>query len=99
MSAVPQVVAPPQPQVAPAPPPPVKISPPKRSRWWWLIAVLVGAVVAIAVYRAKTSEAVRPAPALAIRTATVQVGNVERTTRVAGQTAAIDFSTVMAPSL
>jgi len=36
---------------------------------------------------------------LAVRTALVQVGNVERATRVAGQTTAIDFSTVMAPSL
>ena len=98
MSAVSQPVTHPQPQIAPPSPVPVQ-SPPKRRRWPWLIAALVLALVAYAIYRAKTSAPKQPVPVVAVRTAVVEVGNLVRTTRIAGQTSAINFANVTAPTL
>jgi len=73
--------------------------PPGRGRLGMvLVALGLGAGAAYWYAQARQSEA-PTATAVAIRTATVQKGKVERTLRLTGVTAALNYSSLIAPSL
>jgi HlyD family secretion protein len=88
----PEIVAPPQKPAKPSSGRPIRK---------WLLLVLVVIVVAGTMYWRKTAEqtATQTAAFASIRTAKVTSGPLERWTRIGGQTAAIDFVNVTAPSL
>jgi HlyD family secretion protein len=98
MSAAPHTVPAPvkhQPTLAPKPVP----QPPSGGLpWKWLILLAIAGVAAFFGYRAATKPA-PVAPIVATRTAKVAVGNIARTIRVSGQTAAIDFANITAPAM
>ncbi len=100
MSAVSQHVTQPQPQIVPpsAPPAPAHRPPTRSNKRWWIAGLLVALIAAVAIYRTQVSQASKPV-AVAVKTATVELGNLDSAIRVAGQTAAIDFSNVTAPTL
>ena len=98
MSAASQHVTQPQPQIVPPPAPPAPAHSNRGSNRKWLILGILAIVLgAAALYRSQTSQ---PAtPIATAKTATVTAGNLEKTIRVAGQTTAIDFANVTAPTL
>lgn len=84
---------------SPGPQPVLPERPPRRGRWGMvLVALGVGAGAAYWYWQARQPEA-PTATAVAIRTATVQKGKVERTLRLTGVTAALNYSSLIAPSL
>ena len=98
MSAAPHTVPAPvkhQPVLAPKPVP----QPPSSGfPWKWLVLLAIAGVAAYFGYHAAT----KPAPVatiVATKTAKVVIGNVARTIRVGGQTAAIDFANITAPAM
>lgn len=94
------VTQPQQPQIVAPPPAPVKPSKRNRGGLWLLLVLLLVGIGGFAVYQARTkSEAAKNASVVATKTAVVQAGSLDRTLRVTGQTAAVDFSTIIAPSL
>ncbi|MBC8167608.1 MAG: efflux RND transporter periplasmic adaptor subunit [Bryobacteraceae bacterium] len=85
----------PSPVTTPARPPETK-----SRRWiiWLILAILV--VGAIAVWQAdRTKTPAPPTSTVAFRTATATSGSVERVVRVAGQTSAVQFSSITAPMM
>lgn len=84
-----------QPTLAPKP---VPAPPSSGNPWKWWILLAIAGVAAYFGYRSAT----QPAPTTAVvatKTAKVAVGNLARTIRVGGQTAAVDFSNITAPAL
>jgi multidrug efflux pump subunit AcrA (membrane-fusion protein) len=75
--------------------------PPKSRRMLWLILAGLGAAGLFAAYELwlKPTPEVKPAPMVAVRTVRAVSGAIERTLRLAGQTAATNFATVTAPRL
>src|SRR3954451_10589360 len=85
----------PQPTLAPKPVP----ARPSSGGWWKWIVVL--AIVAVAAYLGNRAMK-QPAPVspiIAAKTAKVTTGGLERTIRVGGQTSAIQFANITAPSM
>jgi multidrug efflux pump subunit AcrA (membrane-fusion protein) len=89
-----------KPEIVVPSPKPAKPSPGRPIKKW-LILFVVLAVVAGAMYWRKTARetATHSAAFASIRTGKVTSGPFERWTRIGGQTAAIDFVNVTAPSL
>src|SRR5688572_15719175 len=83
-----------QPQLTPK-------KPSSRRRYLWLVILAIVVLAGWAIYarRAANETAAQNAAAAAIRISKVTSGPIERWTRLAGQTAAIDFANVIAPSL
>jgi HlyD family secretion protein len=85
-----------QPSLAPAPAP---VHPAPGRPWKWLILLAALAVGAYFGYRAFVAKSTNAIPVVAVKSAKVTVGNLERTVRVGGQTSAINFSNVTAPAM
>ena len=85
-----------QPSLAPAP---VPARPAPSRPWKWIIVLAALAVAAYVAYRWVSAKSTPATPAVAIKTAKVTIGNLERTVRVGGQTAAINFANVTAPAM
>ena len=84
---------------SPGPQPIVPLSPPGGSRKWvWLAVVAVGAGGAYWYSQGQQQET-PSAKAVTVRTAIVQSGKVEKTLRLTGVTAALNYSSLIAPSL
>jgi HlyD family secretion protein len=85
-----------QPSLAPAPAP----ARPAPSRpWKWIIVLATLAVAAYVAYRFVSAKSTSAIPTVTVKTAKVAIGNLERTVRVGGQTAAINFANVTAPAM
>lgn len=84
---------------SPGPQPIVPVSPPGGSRKWvWLAFVAVCAGGAYWYWQGQQRET-PSAKAITIRTAVVRSGKVEKTLRLTGVTAALNYSSLIAPSL
>jgi HlyD family secretion protein len=84
---------------SPGPQPVVPVSPPGGSRKWvWLAVVAVGVGAAYWYWQGQQRET-SSAKAVTVRTAIVQSGKVEKTLRLTGVTAALNYSSLIAPSL
>jgi len=91
--------SPPSAPRSPGPQPVVPLSPPGGSRkWLWLAVVAVGAGAAYWYWQGQQQETTS-AKAVTVRTAIVQSGKVEKTLRLTGVTAALNYSSLIAPSL
>jgi HlyD family secretion protein len=101
MSAVPQSIQAPveKPEVLKPSPRPVKPSSGKPLKWLVVLVIIIIAGWAIYARRAAQQSANQSAALASIRTAKVTSGSVERWTRINGQTAAIDYANIIAPSL
>jgi len=85
-----------QPGLAPAP---VPARPAPSRPWKWIILFAALAVAAYFGYQAVATKATPATPIISVKTAKVTIGNLERTIRVGGQTAAINFANVTAPAM
>ena len=85
----------PQPTLAPKP---VHERPSSGRPWKWIVLVALIVVAAYLGNRALNKPAVTT-PIVAVKTAKVAMGNLERTIRVGGQTAAVQFANITAPSM
>jgi HlyD family secretion protein len=89
-----------KPEVVAPPPKPAKPSSGRPFKWLALAVVLIVAGAAIYYARQASQESANRAAAVAsVRTAKITSGPLERWTRIGGQTAAIDFANITAPSL
>jgi multidrug resistance efflux pump len=89
-----------KPEIVAPPPKPAKPSSGRPFKWLALLAIIIAAGAAIYYSRQAAQESADRAAAVAsVRTAKVTSGPFERWTRIGGQTAAIDFANVTAPSL
>src|SRR3712207_2921925 len=84
--------------VAPAPAP-AKPSSGRPWKWLLLLAVIVIGYFAYRALQGPSPAEKGVASTAAIRTAKVTTGSVDRTTRIAGQTAAIEYANIAAPTL
>lgn len=83
-----------------AAPPAAPPRPKPRSPWRWIAIAVVLALCGWLAYRVLTPRTPqRNAPVPAVRTAKVFTGTLERSVRLAGQTAAINFANITAPVL
>ena len=85
-----------QPSLAPAP---VPARPTPSRPWKWIVLFAVLGVAAYFGYRALATNATPATPIVAVQTAKVTIGNLERTIRVGGQTSAINLANVTAPAM
>ena len=85
-----------QPSLAPAP---VPARPAPSRPWKWIIVLAALAVAAYFAYRFVSAKSTSAIPTVTVKTAKVAIGNLERTVRVGGQTAAINFANVTAPAM
>src|SRR5688500_18636862 len=101
MSAVSQPLHTPVQKPELVPPPPVPKKPSSGRPYKWLILVAIVIIAGWAIYSRRTAQqtANQSAAIAAIRTAKATTGSLERWTRIAGQTAAIDFANIVTPTL
>ena len=99
MSAAHQPVSIEKPDIATAPPPKRAPEPPRSKKWLILAGVIAVVVLAAALWKttSQPEPAKQPAVAATVKTAAVTTGNLERTVRIGGQTAAVQFANVTAP--
>lgn len=101
MSAVSQPLQTPvqKPELIAAPPAPKKPSSGRPYKWLGLLALVIIAGYAIYAIRSARQTSTQTAATAAIRTAKATSGPLQRWTRIAGQSAAIDFANIITPTL
>jgi multidrug efflux pump subunit AcrA (membrane-fusion protein) len=97
MSALTQPIPVRAPEPLPAPPAPAK--PGSRGPWKLIVFLALLGVGGYLAYQSFSKPAAPAAEVAAIRTVSVATGNLQRTTRVTGQTSAREFANVTAPLL
>lgn len=100
MSAAPHSIPAPlkKPEIVPPSAPPVR--PSSGRPWKWVAALAVAAIIAFVAYRAANSPAEKAGVVPVVtRTAKVTTGTLDRTVRLSGQTAAINYANISAPML